>query len=387
MAEHGTALHHCKFEVPEIMFGRGLLSRVGACALRLGGKRAFLVSDPGLFQSGWVDVAARGLKAAGLSVVYYDNVSSNPRDHQIENGAREYLRQNADVIIGLGGGSSMDAAKGVAILVSNGGRIGDYEGSDRIHRPLPPVVLCPTTCGTGSDVSQFAIVTDTERRCKMTIMSRTVAPDISLTDPDTLDTLPDEYVCSTGFDALSHSLEAFFSIASTTLTDVHAVKSMRLLTSSLVDAVHERNRDGLCNLAEASLHAGMAFSNSLLGIVHALAHPIGGYYDTAHGSVNAILLPWVLRFNLPVLEERLPEMAWGLGHRMGRDIDGAAHMIEDVVGELIHNTNAPRSLRGLGVKQEDFGHIADNALKDACILTSPRVANREDLIDILRKAY
>jgi alcohol dehydrogenase class IV len=386
-AEHGSALHHCKFEVPEVVFGRGLLSRVGACALRLGGKRAFLVSDPGLFQAGWVDVATRSLRGAGLSVVHYDNVSPNPRDHQIESGAREYLRHNADIIVGLGGGSSMDAAKGIAILVSNGGRINDYEGSDRIHSPLPPVVLCPTTCGTGSDVSQFAIITDTERRCKMTIMSRTVAPDISLTDPDALDTLPDEYVCSTGFDALSHSLEAFFSIAATTLTDVHAVKSMRLLSSSLVKAVLERDRDGLCNLAEASLHAGMAFSNSLLGIVHALAHPIGGYYDTAHGSVNAILLPVVLRYNLPVLEERLPEMAWGLGHRVGDDVRGAAHVIEDVVGELIHRSGAPRSLRSLGVEEADFGRIADNALKDACILTSPRVADREDLIDILRKAY
>ena len=345
MEEHGTALHHCKFEVPEIMFGRGLLSRVGACALRLGGKRAFLVSDPGLFEAGWVDVATRSLKAAGLSVVYYDNVNPNPRDFQIESGAQEYLRQNADVIVGLGGGSSMDAAKGIAILVSNGGRIADYEGANRIHRPLPPLVLCPTTCGTGSDVSQFAIINDTERRCKMTIMSRTVAPDISLTDPDTLDTLPDEYVCSTGFDALSHALEAFLSVAATTLTDVHAVKSMRLLTSNLVEAVQERGRDGLCNLAEASLHAGMAFSNSLLGIVHALAHPIGGYYDTPHGSVNAILLPWVLRYNLPVLEERLPELAWGLGHQTGGDLRGAAHVIEDVVGELVYRTGAPRSLR------------------------------------------
>src|SRR6185369_15922241 len=277
-------LQHCKFEVPEIIFGRGLLNQIGSCARRLGGHKVFLVSDEGLFTAGWVDKALRYIMDAGLEVILYDNITSNPKDLEIEAGAQEYIRHGADVIVGLGGGSAMDAAKGIAILVSNGGRIRDYVGPDKIIRPLPPLVLCPTTCGTGSDVSQFAIVNDTENRCKVTIMSRCVAPDISLTDPDTLETLPDEYVCTTATDALSHAVEAFFSVASTSLTDVHAIKALRLVSASLVSAVRERKSDDLENLAKASLHAGMAFSNSLLGIVHALAHPIGGLYDANHGS-------------------------------------------------------------------------------------------------------
>jgi alcohol dehydrogenase len=218
-------------------------------------------------------------------------------------------------------------------------------------------------------------------------MSRCVAPDISLTDPDTLKTLPDEYVCTTATDALSHALEAFFSVASTSLTDVHAIKALRLLTKSLVEAVRERRPEDLENLSRASLHAGMAFSNSLLGIVHALAHPIGGYYDANHGSVNAILLPEVLRYDLPVVTEKLPELAWGLGYAIKGETAGAMEMVQDTVESLLDACGAPRSLRSIGVMREDLPALARKALNDICIVTSPREADEEDLIRILEKAY
>ncbi len=380
-------LQHCKFEVPEIIFGRGLLRQVGSCARRLGGRKVFLVSDKGLFHAGWVDKAMRSLLEAGLEFIYFDSITPNPKDVEVEEGVKEYLRHGCDVIVGLGGGSSMDAAKAIAILAANGGRIRDFEGSDKISRPLPPLVLCPTTCGTGSDVSQFAIINDTERRCKLTIMSRCVAPDISLTDPDTLFTLPDEYVCTTATDALSHAMEAFFSVASTTLTDVHAIKALRLLTGSLVNAVRERNPDDLENLSRASLHAGMAFSNSLLGIVHALAHPIGGMYDANHGSINAILLPEVIRYDIPVVTDKLPELAWGLGHRANGDIKGAAEKVQETLESLLDASGAPRSLRSLGVVRSDLPELARRALNDVCIVTSPREADADDLLRILERAF
>ncbi len=382
-----TCLSHYKFEVPEIVFGRGLLSRVGVCARRLGGRKVLLVTDPGVRRAGWADVAIRSLRAADLEVICFDDVTENPKDVEVERGAEEYRRQGADVIVGLGGGSPMDAAKGIAILVSNGGRIQDYEGSDRIHRPLPPLVLCPTTCGTGSDVSQFAIINDTERRCKMTIMSRTVAPDISLTDPDTLRTLPEEYVCGTAFDALSHAVEAFFSVAATSLTDVHAIRAVRLLSASLVRAVREHRDEDLENLARASLHAGMAFSNALLGIVHALAHPIGGLYGVGHGSINAVLLPHVIRYDLPAVMPKLPELAWGLGRRTDGDVERASEIVQEQVDLLVHRSGAPRSLRSLGVREEDLDLVAHRALEDTCIQTAPREAGPGDLRQILARAY
>jgi len=380
-------LQHCKFEVPEIIFGRGLLSQLGSCARRLGGHKVFLVSDQGLFRAGWVDRAIKSILDAGLTTIFYDNVTPNPKDREVEAGALEYIRQGADVIVGLGGGSAMDAAKGIAILVSNGGRIRDFEGSDKIFRPLPPLVLCPTTCGTGSDVSQFAIINNTEQHCKMTIMSRCVAPDISLTDPDTLETLPDEYVCTTATDALSHALEAFFSVASTSLTDVHAIKALRLLSSSLVEAVRERRPADLENLARASLHAGMAFSNSLLGIVHALAHPIGGMYDANHGSINAVLLPEVVRYDIPVVTEKLPELAWGLGHRTDSSASAASEIVQDALNAMLEAAGAPRSLKSLGVAHKDLPELARRALKDVCIVTSPRQADEKDLLTILERSY
>lgn len=384
---HDMSLQNYKFEVPEIIFGRGMLSQVGSCARRLGGKKIFLVSDKGLFRSGWVDKVMQSLLGTGLDFVYYDGISTNPKDYEIINGAAEYLRHGADVIVGLGGGSSMDAAKGIAILAANGGQISDYAGSDRIVRPLPPLVLCPTTCGTGSDVSQFAVITDTESHCKITLMSRCIAPDISLTDPNTLATLPQEFIGTTATDALSHALEAFFSVASTTLTDVHAVKALRLLSGSLEKAVREQTPDDMENLARASLHAGMAFSNSMLGIVHALAHPIGGLYDANHGSINAILLPEVLRYDIPVISEKMQELAWGLGHRSNADLTAASEQVQETVDSLLEASQAPRSLKSIGVLHEDLPELARRALHDVCIVTSPREADEEDLLRILERSF
>lgn len=378
---------HCKFEVPEIIFGRGLLNQVGACARRLGGKKVFLVSDEGLFRAGWVDRVIKSLLDAGLTFVLYDQITSNPKDHEIEDGYREYLKHGTDVIVGLGGGSAMDAAKGIAILGSNGGRLQDYRGTDRIHCPLPPLVLCPTTCGTGSDVSQFAVINDTAEKCKFTIMSRCIAPDISLTDPDTLETLPDEYVGSSAVDALSHAVEAYFSVAASSLTDVNAQEALILLNKSFVNAVQERRADDLENLSRASLHAGMAFSNALLGIGHALSHPIGGLYNANHGHVNAVLLPEVLRFDFPVVEKKLAGFAAALGHHSAGNGKAAEEMALETIDTLLDAGGGPRSLRKLGVREEDLPGLAERALKDVCVLTSPRQTDEEDLFGILKRAY
>jgi alcohol dehydrogenase class IV len=386
MTYPGSA-QHCKFEVPEIIFGRGLLDQVGGCARRLGGKKVFLVSDPGLFRAGWVDRAMKSLQAAGLTFVYFDQVTPNPKDYEIEAGAAEYVAAGADVIVGLGGGSAMDAAKGIAILVSNGASINDYYGTDKIHQPLPPLVLCPTTCGTGSDVSQFAVVNNSREKFKFAIMSRCIAPDISLTDPDTLRTLPDEHLRASALDALTHAVEAYFSVAASSLTDVNALRAMRLLSKSFVRAIRERRPDDLDDLSRASLHAGMSFSNALLGVGHALSHPIGGLYDANHGMVNAILLPEVLLYDFPVVEEKLPEMANALGHSPEGNPIMQEQLIQETILSLLDAAELPSSLRSLGVHQQDLAGLADKAAQDVCVLTSPREADREDLLGLLEKVY
>jgi len=384
---NGITPHNYKFEVPEIIFGRGMLHQIGACARRIGGKKVFLVSDPGLFNAGWVEQAMGSILDAGLEFSYFDGITSNPKVHEVEDGAREYQHNNADVVVGLGGGSAMDAAKAIAILVSNGGNICDFEGLSKITRPLPPLVLCPTTCGSGSDVSQFAIISDTERQRKFCITSRCVAPDISLTDPDTLSTLPDEFIGTSAADTLSHAVESFFSVASTTLTNVHAVKAMCLLTSSMAAAVQQRNPDDLEDLARASLHAGMAFSNALLGVGHALALSIGGRYNVSHGSISSVLLPEVLRFDTLIATEKLQELAWGFGLRVKGSTNNTCEKIHYTLTSLLEECEVPRTLHSIGVRYKDLPELAQEALKDVCLATSPRVADVDDLLHILNLAY
>lgn len=382
-----SGFQHYKFEVPEIIFGRGLLRQVGSCARRLGATKVFLVSDQGLFEAGWVDLVMKSLQASDLSFVYFDQITPNPKDYEIESGLREYVTSGADVIVGLGGGSAMDAAKGIAILSTNGGRIHDYRGSDKIHRPIPPLVLCPTTCGTGSDVSQFAVINDSEQQCKFTIMSRCIAPDISLTDPETLLTLPDRHVCSTAIDTLAHAIEAYFSVAASSLTDVNALQALRLLAKSYARAVREHRIEDLEDLARASLHAGMAFSNALLGIGHALSHPIGGLYDANHGDVNAVLLPEVVKYDYPVVTEKIAGLLNALGCELKSNEEFAEEMTVSVIESLLDAGGSPRGLRTLGVREEDLNKLAELALQDICVLTSPRQTDKEDLLDILKRSF
>jgi alcohol dehydrogenase class IV len=218
-------------------------------------------------------------------------------------------------------------------------------------------------------------------------MSRCVAPDISLTDPDTLRTLPDEHVGSTAIDALSHAVEAYFSLASSTLTDVNALRALTLLNSSFTRAIRERNPRDMENLARASLLAGMAFSNSLLGIGHALAHPIGGLYDVNHGSVNAVLLPEVLRYDFPVVREKLPEMAVAFGHAPENDYRVVQEMTLDTIATLLEAAGSPGSLRSLGVQEDDLLLLAQRAFRDVCLLTSPRETDVDDLLALLKRAF
>lgn len=262
-----------KFEIPEIVYGLGSLNQVGQCARRLGGERVLIVTDPGIIEKGWIDEAIKYFKAEGLSYAVYDNVVTNPRSYQIEQGAQFYSQRHCDVIVAIGGGSPMDTAKGIAIVVSNHGKIEDYVGCNLITQPIPPLVCVPTTAGTGSDVSQFAIIADRQKKIKMTILSRAIMPDISLIDPLLLQSKSTELIAATGMDALTHAIEAFISSLSWSLTDPHATHAVELVFQNLRQATHTKSIEPLEGMAVASLEAGTAFSNAILGAVHALAHP------------------------------------------------------------------------------------------------------------------
>ncbi|MER5449334.1 iron-containing alcohol dehydrogenase [Streptomyces sp. NPDC002764] len=377
-----------KFHVPEVLFGPGSLTELGHCALRLGGRRPFLVTDPGLIEAGWVDEAVGHLRRVGLRPVVWHDVTPNPKDHEVEAGFQRYAASGCDVIVGVGGGSVIDAAKGVAILSSNGGRILDYEGVDRVGRPIPPTVMVPSTSGTGADVSQFAVITDTAEHIKITIVSRTLVPEISVIDPRLLTTMPGWLNAATGLDALTHAIEAFVSRAHNPLTDIHALHAVELITRNLVHT-HVRPKDFAARLAmaQAALEAGMAFTNAILGATHAMSHQVGGLLDAPHGVVNGVLLPHVIRFNA----ETRPQRFVALGAAAGIATEGVpprevAARLADLVRALADDVGVPTGLAGLGVAESDVPVLARTTLKDACMATNPREVDVRDVEALFRQA-
>lgn len=381
---HDTLL---KFELPEIIYGLGSLSQVGQCAKRLGGERVLLVTDPGVIAHGWVDESIQFLEKESLRHLIYDNVTSNPRCFQVEQGAKVYNQEKCDVIVAVGGGSPMDTAKGIAILVSNHGKIHDYAGCNLITQPIPPLICVPTTAGTGSDVSQFSIITDPRKKIKMTILSRAIMADISLIDPRLLQTKPRQLMAATGIDALTHAVEAYVSSLAWPLTDPHAIHAIELVFTHLQKAVDTGDIKSLEGMAIASLEAGIAFSNAILGAVHALAHPLSGVYDIHHGIANAILLPMVVRKNLPHAAEKFSHIA----RAMGLDTQGMSEMeaagyVPQIVQKLIANLDLPTTLREIGVKAVDIPAMARDAAQDLCMQTNPHCYGIEEIESMYQEA-
>lgn len=377
-----------KFVSPEIIFGQGALNQVGDCARRLGATKVFLVSDPGVIKAGWVERALPYLAAHDLPYETWANVSPNPKDFQVEEGAMRYAQAGCDAILAIGGGSAIDAAKAVAILVSNGGRIQDYEGVDKITRPLPPMIAAPSTAGSGSEVSQFCIVVDSSRRIKMSIISKSLVPDICISDPHLLASVDSRLTAYTGMDTLTHAIEAYVSVAATSFTDVHALNAIRLVAQYLPASVaSESNIEAKQAMAVASIHGGLAFSNAILGLVHAITHQLGGLLDMPHGQANAILLPYVMKFNLISSVDRYVDIAEALGQEVRKMTrrEAALSAIE-AVRNLAADVGIPERLSHVGLDPSHIPQLAAYAVKDACVITNPRDVSVEDVEQILREA-
>jgi alcohol dehydrogenase len=377
-----------KFHAPEIVFGPHSLAEAAHAAVRLGARRPFVVTDPGLLSAGWPGELLDELRAAGLRPVVWAELTPNPKDHEVEAGHARYAEAGCDVVLGIGGGSVIDAAKGVALLAANGGRILDYEGIDRIAHPIPPLIMMPSTSGTGADVSQFCIVTDTERHTKITIMGRALVPDVSVIDPRLLVTMPDWLNAATGLDALTHGIEAFVSLARGPLTDHHALQAVSLVNANLARTMHRPDDTAArSRMAQAALEAGLAFTNAILGATHAMSHQVGGLLDLPHGVVNGVLLPHVIRYN----GAESPERFVPIGQAMGLDVAGAApaEAVEQVAAEvrrLADEVGVPSGLGGLGVRADDVPRLAELTLGDACLTTNPRHTEKADVEKLFRAA-
>lgn len=370
-----------KFVAPEIVFGNGARLMAGQYAKNFGGTRAMLVSDSGVKIAGWLREAKENLTEAGISYSLFTDVSPNPRETQVMACAELYLQEKCDLIVAIGGGSAMDLAKGAAVVAANGAHILDYEGIDKISRPVPPLILIPTTAGSSADVSQFTIITNQQERVKVAIISKTIVPDIALIDPHTTTSMDPFLTACTGMDALVHAIEAFVSSASSPITDIHALEAIRLVNKYLPLAVKQPDNYAIReNIMRASMEAGLAFSNAILGAVHAMAHSLGGYLDLPHGECNAILLDRVVSFNYNIAPEKFSRVA----ETMGLDLRGLSskEIKNTLISQIITLKNSvgiAHSLGSVGVRSDDIPVLAEKAVKDACLLTNPRKASKRDI--------
>lgn len=376
-----------KFAIPEVIFGNGSIKYLASCALRLGAKRVLLVSDKGLEKSGWVDIIRGILESARLDCIYFDELTANPRDSQIQQGARLYRENQADVIIGLGGGSPIDASKGIATIVSNGGNIHDYEGANRISHPLPPMIFIPTTAGSGSDVSQYAIITDEIRHVKMSIISRSLVPNISIIDPDLLVTKSRQLILSSAVDALAHAIESYVSRLASPFTESQAMTAIRLIAGNIKPAANSKDSEALKNLSIASTAAGMSFSNAGLGVGHALAHSLGGRYDVTHGLTLPILLPAVIRFNQPSCERKMATIAHAIYEICPAPISDRKKPLSETLYTLFEELGIPMRLQEIVPDNTHMEEICRLAVQDACSAPNPREATWQDLHKICREVW
>ena len=378
--------------VPSVNFmGANSVSVVGERCKILGGKKALIVTDKFLkdMEGGAVELTVKYLKEAGLDVVYYDGVEPNPKDVNVIEGLKIFKEENCDMIVTVGGGSSHDCGKGIGIAATHEGDLYDYAGIETLVNPLPPIVAVNTTAGTASELTRHCVLTNTKKKIKFVIVSWRNLPLVSINDPMLMVKKPAGLTAATGMDALTHAIEAYVSKDANPVTDASAIQAIKLISQNLRQAVAlGENLEARENMAYASLLAGMAFNNANLGYVHAMAHQLGGLYDMAHGVANAMLLPHVERYNMISNPKKFADIAEFMGENIsGLSVMEAAEKAINAMFRLSEDVGIPKSLKEMGVKQEDFEHMAELALLDGNAFSYPRKGNAKDIINIFKAAY
>lgn len=377
------------FFIPTVsLMGVGCAKETGGQAKALGATKLLIVTDAGLSKMGVADKIKSQLEGAGLKAVIFDGAEPNPTDKNVHDGVRVYQENGCDGIVSLGGGSSHDCAKGVGLVIGNGGHIRDFEGVNKSTKPMPPFLAINTTAGTASEMTRFCIITNTDTHVKMAIVDWRCTPNIAINDPLLMVGMPPSLTAATGMDALTHSVEAYVSTIATPITDACAIKAIELVADYLRPAVaNGENLEARDRMAYAEYLAGMAFNNASLGYVHSMAHQLGGFYNLPHGICNAILLPAVCEFNMIANPKRFADIAVAMGENIDglSDVDAAAVGIA-AIRRLSADVGIPAGLKALNVKEQDLKVMAENAQKDACMLTNPRKATLEQVIGIYKAA-
>lgn len=372
-----------KFVAPEIVFGEGARELAGQYAADLGGSRVLLVTDKGLGRTPWPEEVRKALSRAGMEHFTFDAISENPRTSEVRQGVKMYQQKGCDLILAVGGGSSIDCAKAIGASAINDMDPMGFEGVDAIPLPGPPLICVPTTSGSSADVSQFSIITDEGGQRKFAIISKWMVPDLSLLDPVVTTTMGPKLTAATGMDALVHGIEAYVSTAASAMTDLYALESISMCAEWLPRAVAKgEDVEVRGKMMMASMFAGLAFSNASLGLVHAMAHSLGGRMDAAHGECNALLLEHVVRFNYETAKERYDQVFEKMRPALGADSKDLSGLIHDLRAHL----GMGETLSEIGVKALDIPQLALNASKDPCLATNPRIASLREIEDVYERA-
>ena len=366
--------------------GKGAIQEIAGEVKRRGFKKAFVCSGPTIFKHGVTKKVTDVLDQAGCAYEVYTNIKENPTIENVQNGVEEYKKSGADFIIAIGGGSPMDTAKAIGIIINNPefADVRSLEGVAPTKNPCVPIIAVPTTAGTAAEVTINYVITDVEKKRKFVCVDTHDIPVVAVVDPDMMSSMPKGLTAATGMDALTHAIEGYITKAAWEITDMLHLKAIEIISSSLRGAV-ENTPEGREGMALGQYIAGMGFSNVGLGIVHSMAHALGAVYDTPHGVANAILLPTVMEYNADATGEKYRDIAKAMG------VEGTETMSQeeyrkaavDAVRKLAADVGIPKDLKAI-VKEEDIRFLSERAAADACAPGNPKEATVDDIEKLYR---
>lgn len=369
-----------------IVFDPGAVAMLGDEARRLGGRHALIVTDPGVAGAGLAARVADRLTESGVTSTIFDRVAPNPSEMDVVEATRAYTSSGADLVVGLGGGSSIDVAKLVRMAATHPSPLAQYDeaqgGEQRIVNRLPPMIAIPTTAGTGSEVGRSAVATLEETGRKTVFFAAALLPDVAILDPELTVSLPAPITAATGFDALTHGVEAYCALGDHPMADAIALAGVALVAAHLERAVEDGNDlEARGAMLKASAMGAVAFQKGL-GACHSLAHPLSSHAGLHHGLANSLCLPAVLEFNRVAIPDRIDR----IGRVLRRDESSPPRRASDLVRSLRAAVGLPEGLAAVGVHEETLPGLADVAFEDGCHQLNPRACTREDLLDLYRQS-
>ena len=353
-------------------------------------KKALVITDKALQETKVTNLVTENLDKAGFEYEVYSNIKPNPTVKNVKDGLEICRKCNADVLVAVGGGSVIDTAKCISIIMTNKEHedVVSLDGVVNTKNKGMPMIALPTTAGTAAEVTINYVITDEEKTKKMVCVDPHDIPIVAIIDQELMEKMPKSLAAATGMDALTHAMEGYITKNAWLMSDIFHINAISLIFNNLDKAVNDKDKEAIDNVGYGQYIAGMGFSNVGLGIVHSMAHSLGAFYDTPHGLANALLLPHVLKYNGKVC----PELFKNMAEAMGLDVstktpEESVNLVVEAVRNLSIGIGIPQTLEGIGVKEEDLPKLAHQAINDVCTSGNPRIVTEKDILELYKEAY